>query len=68
VPRASIHVHRRERRRLLDQATFAHHMRVADFCLVMCGDTSTSRRIFDAIIADCIPLIVGTQLWGRCDP
>ena len=69
VPRASIHVHRRlEGRRLLDQATFAHHMRVADFCLVMCGDTPTSRRIFDAIIADCIPLIVGTRLWGRCDP
>ena len=42
-------------------------MRVADFCLVMCGDTPTSRRIFDAIIADCIPLIVGTRLWGRCD-
>ena len=30
--------------------------------------TPTSRRIFDAIIADCIPLIVGTRLWGRCDP
>ena len=42
-------------------------MRVADFCLVMCGDTPTSRRIFDAIVADCIPLIVGTRLWGRCE-
>ena len=33
----------------------------------MCGDTPTSRRIFDAIVADCIPLIVGTRLWGRCE-
>ena len=51
---------------MLDEDAFAHSMRVADFCLVMCGDTPTSRRIFDAIVADCIPLI-GTRLWGRCE-
>ena len=65
VPRASIHI--KTHRRLLDEDAFAHSMRVADFCLVMCGDTPTSRRIFDAIVADCIPLIVGTRLWGRCE-
>jgi len=52
----------------LVQETFARSMRVADFCLVMCGDTPTSRRIFDSIVANCIPLIVGTRLWGRCEP
>ena len=66
VPRSSIHI-KQHRRRLLDEDAFAHSMRVADFCLVMCGDTPTSRRIFDAIVADCIPLIVGTRLWGRCE-
>ena len=66
VPRSSIHI-KSHRRRLLDEDAFAHSMRVADFCLVMCGDTPTSRRIFDAIVADCIPLIVGTRLWGRCE-
>ena len=56
VPRASIHVGggggggRRlsgddddGRRRLLPADKFAHAMRVSDFCLVMCGDTPTSR-------------------------
>ena len=66
VPRSSIHI-KSHRRHLLDEDAFAHSMRVADFCLVMCGDTPTSRRIFDAIVADCIPLIVGTRLWGRCE-
>ena len=65
VPRSSIHI-KQHRRRLLDEDAFAHSMRVADFCLVMCGDTPTSRRIFDAIVADCIPLIFGTRLWGEC--
>ena len=50
------------------ESKFAHAMRVSDFCLVMCGDTPTSRRIFDSIVADCVPLIVGTRLWGRCEP
>ena len=35
VPRASIHI-KTHRRRLLDEDAFAHSMRVADFCLVMC--------------------------------
>ena len=65
ISRASIHL-KNKRRRLLDEDAFAHAMRAADFCLVMCGDTPTSRRIFDAIVADCIPLIVGTRLWGEC--
>lgn len=27
-----------------------------------------SRRTYDAFIAGCVPLFVGTRLWGRCDP
>lgn len=58
---------KRRRRLLVHESKFAHAMRVSDFCLVMCGDTPTSRRIFDAIVADCIPLIAGSRLWGRCE-
>ena len=54
VPRSSIHIKSHRRRFLLDEDAFAHSMRVADFCLVMCGDTPTSRRIFDAIVAEAL--------------
>ena len=61
VPRSSIHI-KQHRRRLLDEDAFAHSMRVADFCLVMCGDTPTSRRIFDAIVAGNAVPILGSSL------
>ena len=34
----------------------------------MCGDTPSSRRTFDAYASGCVPVLVGTRLWGRCDP
>ncbi|KAJ8609963.1 hypothetical protein CTAYLR_008078 [Chrysophaeum taylorii] len=61
--RASIHVHRR----LVSMEKFASSMHRAEYCLVMCGDTPTSRRLFDAIVAGCVPLVVGTRLEGRCE-
>ena len=36
----------------------ADGMRNATFCLVLRGDTPTSRRLFDAIVAGCIPVII----------
>lgn len=60
---------RAARRRLrFAENTFADHMRAAALCPLMCGDTPTSRRTFDAFVAGCVPLFVGTRLWGRCDP
>jgi hypothetical protein len=57
------------RRRQLrhSEASFADHMSKAAICPLMCGDTPTSRRTYDAYIAGCVPLFVGTRLWGRCD-
>ena len=79
LPKASIHVRAprqgpggpgraRRLQHVVEESKFAHAMRVSDFCLVMCGDTPTSRRIFDSIVADCVPLVVGTRLFGHCDP
>lgn len=48
---------------------FAKNMGRSRYCLVMCGDTPTSRRIYDAIVASCVPLIVGKErLEGKCVP
>uniref|UniRef100_A0A7S3JTC9 Exostosin GT47 domain-containing protein n=2 Tax=Aureoumbra lagunensis TaxID=44058 RepID=A0A7S3JTC9_9STRA len=51
---------------IIEHSLFAEQMHAADRCLFMCGDTPTSRRLFDSIIADCIPLIVGTRVYGEC--
>jgi hypothetical protein len=58
----------RRRRLRFAENTFADHMRAAAICPLVCGDTPTSRRTFDAFLAGCVPLFVGTRLWGRCDP
>lgn len=36
---------------------YAHAIQNAQFCLVPRGDTFTSRRLFDAVAAGCIPII-----------
>ena len=38
----------------------------ARFCLVPAGDTSTSRRLFDALAVGCIPIILGTLANHTC--
>jgi len=50
------------------ETSFAAHMFSASVCPLVCGDTPTSRRTVDAYLAGCVPLFVGTRLWGRCDP
>lgn len=37
---------------------YADAMMTSTFCLVIAGDTISSRRLFDSIIAGCIPVIV----------
>ena len=38
--------------------SYAARMRSATFCLVVAGDTLSSRRLFDAVVAGCIPVLV----------
>ena len=42
-------------------------MRHSQYCLIVCGDTPTSRSLSSAIIHGCIPLFIGRERWyGRC--
>lgn len=38
------------------------------FCLILCGDTPTSRSLTSSVVHGCIPLRVGSRLRGFCDP
>jgi hypothetical protein len=42
-------------------ARYADGMHEAVFCLVPAGDTRSSRRLFDAVMAGCIPVFVGPK-------
>ena len=52
---------------MMTQLVYARRISRARFCPLTCGDTATSRRTFDAMAAGCIPILVGSRLWGRCD-
>ena len=41
----------------------ARAMRDSLFCVVPAGDTLTSRRLFDALAAGCVPLILRPSAW-----
>lgn len=38
------------------------------YCLVLCGDTPTSRSLTSSVAHGCTPLIVGSRLRGKCEP
>ena len=42
--------------------------KMAVFCPAVCGDTPTSQRTFDIVTSGCVPLVVGTRLFGKCEP
>lgn len=46
---------------------FQHYMLESDYCLITCGDTPTSRRLTDSMIFGCIPIFIGTRLFGECE-
>ena len=46
---------------------FQRYMSESDYCLVTCGDTPTSRRLTDAMVTGCIPIFIGTRLFGECE-
>lgn len=51
----------------LSQADYNSKMQQADYCLILCGDTVTSRSLASSMVAGCIPIRVGSRLRGYCD-
>jgi len=43
-------------------------MTTSDYCLIVCGDTPTSRSLASAMVYGCIPLFLGSRWRGLCDP
>lgn len=40
---------------------YPKYMRNSTFCLIPEGDTASSRRLFDAMLAGCIPVFIGSE-------
>lgn len=57
-----------DKRNRLSQEEYNHRMLVSEYCLLVCGDTPTSRSLASSMVAGCIPIRVGSRLRGRCDP
>jgi hypothetical protein len=51
----------------LSQDAYNHRMLTSDYCLILCGDTPTSRSLASAMIHGCIPLRIGSRLRGLCE-
>ena len=52
----------------MSQEAYNHRMQTSEYCLVMCGDTPTSRSLASAMMSGCIPIIVGSRWRGICEP
>eukprot|EP00903_Cladosiphon_okamuranus_P010491 g9923.t1 len=48
----------------MNSTVYAEHMARSRFCFCPRGDTATSRRIFDALAAGCIPIVTETE-WRK---
>lgn len=51
----------------LSQDEYNHQMYRSDYCLLLCGDTPTSRSLASSMLHGCIPVRVGSRLRGLCD-
>jgi Exostosin family len=51
----------------LSQSRYNKLMQKMEFCLILCGDTPTSRSLATAMVFGCIPLMIGSRLRGLCD-
>jgi len=40
---------------------YVNHIKNSQYCLVLAGDTPSSRRLFDAMISGCIPIFIGRK-------
>ena len=52
----------------LNQNEYNQRMDSSEFCLIVCGDTPTSRSLASSMVAGCIPLRIGSRLRGQCEP
>lgn len=52
----------------ISQSEYNTRMLTSDFCLILCGDTPTSRSLASAVLHGCVPLIIGSRLRGLCEP
>ena len=52
----------------LTQEEYNYRMHSSEYCLILCGDSPTSRSLTSAIVHGCIPLRVGSRLRGLCEP
>lgn len=52
----------------VNHTTYRERMRTNEYCLVLCGDTPSSRTLTSAVVEGCIPVRVGSRLRGLCDP
>jgi Exostosin family len=56
------------KRNRLNQTEYNRLMSTSEYCLILCGDTPSSRSLTSAIVSGCIPIRVGTRLRGLCEP
>ena len=54
-------------RNRLSQEEYNARMFTSDYCLILCGDTVTSRSLTSAVVYGCIPVRVGSRLRGLCE-
>merc|ERR1719221_2145774 len=45
----------------IQNKSYGESMSDSKFCLVIEGDTPSSRRLFDAMLSGCIPVIIGQK-------
>jgi hypothetical protein len=51
----------------ISQSEYNDFMKTMEFCLILCGDTPTSRSLASSVIHGCIPLRIGSRLRGLCE-
>jgi len=51
----------------LSQEDYNTRMFTSDYCLILCGDTVTSRSLTSAVVYGCLPVRVGSRLRGLCE-
>mmetsp|Transcript_17533 Transcript_17533/g.25945 ORF Transcript_17533/g.25945 Transcript_17533/m.25945 type:complete len:464 (-) Transcript_17533:132-1523(-) len=51
----------------LSQKDYNKYVETMEFCLIVCGDTPTSRSLASSIVHGCIPVFVGPRWQGKCE-
>jgi hypothetical protein len=52
----------------LTQKEYNDRMATSEYCLILCGDTPSSRSLTSAMVFGCIPIRIGSRLRGLCEP